>query len=318
MPRRPLLAKSMHTRCDGSMLPRCGGTLFSTILDRPGQSRRLQRLLGAMVRGGSWLTGVDKARAAARYRNTPGSRNADNGFRVVVSGEVPRATPGVAPPVPPQSAGAAVDSSSPQGSASFTYSSTPHDSAQDSASTGSNGSDSGDTGLGWFLLLGGLGAAGAIMVARGRSRRRQPSAHAFLSVRPVDDGFWIDRPLPPGTRVQWSARLGGAVQTGQSDATGGPLFVYTGQRPEDVRASVLGSGGRSAAASRRTGVSGNQATSSGAADAWAQQAQDAHAQATMAAMAYHAASESSHHGTSESSMSSGSTSEPFSGWPSAY
>ncbi len=247
-----------------------------------------------VLRGGSWLTGVDKARSAARYRNTPGSRNADNGFRVVASVErLPPATSSSPAPV--------------QGSTS-TASAMP-DSMSGSGDSGDPG-DSGDSGMGVLLLIGGLGAAGAVIVARGVGRRRRQSARPFLPVRLAADGFWIDTPLPSGTRVRWSAQLGDRLQTGAIEATDGPLFVYTGQPPRNVEASVLASDADSS--------DDHPDTPSGAPDARTQRLPDAQAQAAMAAMAHHAASGSSHHDASDSSMSSESPSEPFSGWPSAY
>ena len=173
--------------------------------DRSDKPRRV-------LRGGSWLKDAKGTRAAARYRNTPGSRNADNGFRVLASVEAGSAavpTPAPAPAPPP----------------------------------GGGGGPPPDVvpwliggGIVVFLGLGFVGVVFALIVfliIRGARRTGAGS----VTTRVQADGFWIDAPrTAPGSTVRYRCRVRGSVTRGAARLDAGPRgqFVYTGSLPSEI------------------------------------------------------------------------------------
>jgi formylglycine-generating enzyme required for sulfatase activity len=165
-----------------------------------------------VLRGGSWLREAKFCRSAARYRNTPASRNADNGFRVLVT--VPRAEK--------DEPGSAAATGGPPFAMLI------------------------DLPLAFvevacFLVFGAVVVVVVILLARSlgsRDRLGAAGPSRDLRIREADDGFWLELPgVGRGSQVRYSCRVAGQVQSGSIEYEPGQQgqFVYTGGRPTDVQ-----------------------------------------------------------------------------------
>ena len=176
----------------------------STLSDKP---RRV-------LRGGSWLRDARHARCAARYRNTPGSRNADNGFRVVASVD---ARPVAAATARPATA----------------------------AAPASEGPTDVWSWLGTSAAMLGVLACPLAMIAVPvviivMVVRRLRGGVSGVRTHIGDDGFWIYSPdKTRGRSISYRASVGGADTEGTIASPGSQgEYVYTGGRPTTVK--VLG------------------------------------------------------------------------------
>jgi formylglycine-generating enzyme required for sulfatase activity len=200
-----------------------------------------------VLRGGSWLREAKHCRSAARYRNTPGSRNADNGFRVLAAVEEPP-NEGAVPQVPasPPAGGGDEPKAGPMPS--------PFPLPPPVSHTGPT-----PPGGGWPGFFGpvatcfGLACVGGIilaaLLARQMSRTRtltdqarpstswQPPHPGSVGTRAAADGFWLDTSgLVAGSVVRYRCRVNGEERTGEVHVTPGPegQFIYTGGTPSDI------------------------------------------------------------------------------------
>ena len=160
-----------------------------------------------VVRGGSWHSEVKNGRSAARYRNTPGSRNADNGFRVAAR-------------------------LAPFGGAADSPSSDPTKAVTSPTKTSGDGM--------WPVLLiivgtllsGGL-ILGIVLIAI-RAGKRGGGASG-VGTRIVNDGFWIEGGVPPRARVLYECYVRGSRVSDTVAVDNGRTFVYTGGVPSQIR-----------------------------------------------------------------------------------
>jgi formylglycine-generating enzyme required for sulfatase activity len=209
-----------------------------------------------ILRGGSWLRDVQHTRSAARYRNDPGSRNADNGFRILTYQIQPpppppppptpaaTATPGALPPRPDFSP---PPTEPPAAPAPFTV--TPLSSANHTPPA----PRSRPWGTWLIPALFGSGLFGIAIVAflirrvTGPAARtgstpfsanRGPHAGSLSSPQPVDDGFWFTSDASSeGARFLYSYWLNRQLHQGHviyQPGIDGQQFVFTGARPDRI------------------------------------------------------------------------------------
>ena len=204
-----------------------------------------------VLRGGSWFRDPKRGRSAARYKNTPGSRNADNGFRVVVTNEE-TVTPGVTGPGPDFVPAGPLGGPAPSAS---TSASGPL--ANGEPLRTETAGPPGDA-FSWGLLLASPVAAASAVVAWMLLRRKKkkpgwtqesPSkqTNAFgVSTRAGADGFFVNVPdVSPGARVRYECFVNGTQVSDVVPLDGGKeTFVYTGSPPSAIRILEIVAGAR--------------------------------------------------------------------------
>lgn len=227
-----------------------------------------------VLRGGAFHKEARHLRSAARYRNDPQSRNADNGFRVSMAADdsAVKPVPPVEPPVNPSTETPPNEPSVPTGTPAD-HDGSQH--AQDHAHVNSpqappqqatKKSPAWLSGaccclavglalllipIAFFMMRSGGTQASDLTVGRDPTfKSSPPMPQAFTPPPPQSnspgtrlaaDGFWLDvSHLAAGSVVSYSCVVQGATQFNQVTVTGGvnEMFVYTGGAPTNVQ--VLG------------------------------------------------------------------------------
>lgn len=195
-----------------------------------------------VLRGGSWLKDARHVRSAARARNTPGSRNADNGFRVVVGEKPAVPPPAPTPAAPVEKPPPPRDTPPPPPDPEPTTPPIPVESYTPPSRSG----DSGFIPVGCLLfVLLAVAMIGFIvwMIRRGSASRPTVAPRPVFRGPPpriADDGFWFDTTgYTAGDVVTYTytGRNGTVTEQFLVDPGSNQQFVYTGTRPRDI---VLG------------------------------------------------------------------------------
>jgi formylglycine-generating enzyme required for sulfatase activity len=204
--------------------------------DNPNLSDKPRRVL----RGGSWNRDAKNTRSAARFRVDPRSRNADIGFRIVCSAEVP-ATPPPRPaqaPVPPK---VEAEPGDPPAPAQIPHRDPPREMPHRTVSR-------------WPSIFSGLGGLLCMLIpigliilfirliaAHGKQANnpfvvQTPPPVVRPPVRKVDDGFWIHGDWPVGTALKLRYVIAGDPTVLDLIYRPGPegQFIFTGTRPDSV------------------------------------------------------------------------------------
>ena len=221
--------------------PYVAGPIVDPLEERTSLGDKPRRVL----RGGSWIRDDKHARCAARYRNTPGSRNADNGFRVVAYESPPASSAGLAPPVAtPGARPLASQSSGPLGA---TGSSSPASSGPPPQAASDSQVDTAIYGCRRFAPLTVVAILIFVIFRRRKPSRATPLAKTAsgptkwsgrVKLRPQRDGFRIVAPPNlKGAELTYSYRRRDGLKTGTVvlDPTLNGQLVLLGMRPKALK-----------------------------------------------------------------------------------
>jgi sulfatase modifying factor 1 len=213
------------------------------------ENRNLSDKPRRVQRGGSWNRDAKNTRSASRWRSDPGSRTADNGFRIVCSTEV------IAPPPPPAPKVEAEPGVSIPSRPSAPQSQMPPPAPQPSSPPLGSPVAKGVGGLlsGLLCLLVPVGLL--VLLVRMISSHGKPAANPFVApampetetepeaplpmqvpIRKTGDGFWIQGRWDPGSHLRLRYVVAGSLHEMDLIYQPGPdgQFVFTGTEPDSV------------------------------------------------------------------------------------